>query len=237
MDILLLYQTMVLPQNSFKFGDIVQVQARTGPGMNQLGGVAEIVNVHGPNKVVTTTRYDVRYVLNRRQREQYLEACYISVPSFAIASAKSADNTKTLTITSIVTTQQNRRSCPTPGLAIPSSLRAALLADGCDVDGIATRKALEQYNNQQYQKSCISDGKENSNNQIRTSEMKGHGKTIQQSAALKRKDQTKSTVFSAARKAVPPATKQYKVSNESVVAVRDDFPTWDNATKCQFGCK
>jgi hypothetical protein len=228
----------------FDVGDIVQVQPRTGPGMNRLGGIAEITNVYGrtahnddDGTVPANVLYDVRYVLNRRQREHGLQACYISAaPDYNNISNKNANTTIDVSNKAPKKRYLQRRSCPNPVSVLPSPLRAALLADGCDVDGIATRKALAQYNN----KTCTTTSdKEN------TSFQNGQAKTkeVVQKSNMKRKELiTKTTMtHSTQTKSRQPPTKRIKSSqhsgsaNGNVEHQNDCYTTsWTNTMKCQL---
>ena len=225
----------------FRIGDIVQVQPRTGPGMNRLGGIAEIVKVHtshdeGSDKATTTVSYDVRYVLNRRQREHRLEACYISKAQDYANTSAMVTTTTIQSNTSVTKRYVQRRSCPNPISVLPSPLRAALLADGCDVDGIATRKALAQYNN----KSSIGSDKENSvhQNEIPRGEAKTKKAAVQKSnskrKALVAKTSTTNTVPTKPRQPPTKRIKQSQMRGTVSAGNVDDLPTWTNAVKCQL---
>ena len=213
------------------------VQSRTGPGMNQLGGIAEIINVHTSSQYEHTDRgavsYDVRYVLNRRQREYRLEACYIS-------EAPEYNKFTSMTIGSSDVAAKKRctqrRSCPNPISVLPSPLRAALLADGCDVDGIATRKALAQYNN----KSSTIFDKENSGLNSNVQRVNAKAQEVYQNSKSKRKALGTKTANSLQTKSRQPPTKRIKplhpkgVANDDNVDDGETCCAWTNAVKCQL---
>jgi hypothetical protein len=242
----------------FRIGDIVQVQPRTGPGMNRLGGIAEITQIHTSSPLpeatrnnndhivgTTTVSYDVRYVLNRRQREQNLEACYISeapdynnVVSNELTSASIQSNSAALKKRCA-----QRRSCPNPIAVLPSPLRAALLADGCDVDGIATRKALAEYNNNKYF-TTISNSKDKENfsipNNVQPRRKTADAKDVISTANSKRKILVAKSVPTNSLQTTTkqPPTKRMKASHPNCKVTSDDnfddLTALSNVAKCQL---
>ena len=58
--------------NAFSVGTIVEVQSRTWPGVNKLGGVGRVTRVHTSPSV----RYDIAYVLGGR--EKLVDAVFVS---------------------------------------------------------------------------------------------------------------------------------------------------------------
>ena len=217
---------------TFRLGEIVQVQPRTGPGQNQPGGIAEITKVHLDRAFVA---YDVRYVLNRRQRERHLEACYISVaPGYNDTST--VDTSTTIHTTHAAQQQQRygpRRSCPNPVSVLPSPLRAALQADGCDVDGIATRKALSQYNNHQHRlKTNHNSDKENSHlqNKVLPREIG----TMQKKKRKVMVTSTVTTTSSTTNSRQAPFTKRMKGADIDHSWDCSLEKAWTNTMKCQM---
>jgi hypothetical protein len=60
----------------FSEGTIVQVQARTWPGINQLGGVATVLKAHINEEGLVS--YDVQYVLDRRKEKQ-VDSTFVAI--------------------------------------------------------------------------------------------------------------------------------------------------------------
>lgn len=123
---------------ALQVGDIVQVQARTWPGINQLGGIAKILKMHATTE---GTLYDVRYVLDRR-KERNIQEIYVSLHT-EIQQATKGDAPKgSRRRSSDASTKENVVAAD----AIPPSLRKKLIADGCDIDGSAeTIQALDHF--------------------------------------------------------------------------------------------
>jgi hypothetical protein len=218
---------------TFRLGEIVQVQPRTGPGQNQPGGIAEITKVHLDRAFVA---YDVRYVLNRRQRERHLEACYISVaPGYNDTST--VDTSTTIRTTHAAQQQPPRygprRSCPNPVSVLPSPLRAALRADGCDVDGIATRKALSQYNNHQHRlKTNHNSDKENSH--VQNKVLPREIGTMQTKKRKVMVTNTVTTASSTTNSRQAPFTKRMKGADIDHSWDCSLEKVWTNTMKCQM---
>jgi len=79
------------PAKSEKFtiGSLVQVQSRTGPGINKPGGLARVTAVH--EDLYSAITYDVSYVLGGKERS--VEAIYVSAMS-AETTSKNRRNDK-----------------------------------------------------------------------------------------------------------------------------------------------
>lgn len=103
---------------AFGVGDLVQVQARTWPGVNLHGGVGRITASHdGP-------RYDVRYVLGGRERLVDAIFCQTSdLPNLGRQSPTRRDTTS------------SRRLARQQQESIPPVLLAQLKSEGFDVEG------------------------------------------------------------------------------------------------------
>jgi hypothetical protein len=68
---------------SFGVGQLVRVDSRTGPGMNQPGGVGRIVRVHD-NDDRGMRQYSVKYVVDSRT-EHHLDEEYVHAHEFAVS--------------------------------------------------------------------------------------------------------------------------------------------------------
>jgi Zinc finger, C3HC4 type (RING finger) len=123
---------------ALQIGDIVQVQARTWPGINQLGGIAKILKVHSSQEGV---RYDVRYVLDRR-KECNIQECYVSLQTEINQATKEDVPPGTRRRSTVAFQKENDVAAE----AIPPLLRKQLIADGCDLYGtIDTIQALDHF--------------------------------------------------------------------------------------------
>mmetsp|Transcript_28908 Transcript_28908/g.69674 ORF Transcript_28908/g.69674 Transcript_28908/m.69674 type:complete len:1209 (-) Transcript_28908:103-3729(-) len=88
----------------FDIGTIVFVEARTWPGINELGGVARILKVHrrekGDNQDEggggTVITYDVKYVVECR-REKGVEEDYVTLHSEYVSPSKGVDREEEVT--------------------------------------------------------------------------------------------------------------------------------------------
>jgi hypothetical protein len=129
--------TAVLPSNTaastaadvFQVGQVVEVEARTWPGINKPGGVGRITNVQCDDDG-SSFLYDVSYVLGGR--ESRVEAVFLSKLGNYLACSPDAENMQSETETEAAEKKRrvSRRIVET---SIPAALLEDLAAEGYDV--------------------------------------------------------------------------------------------------------
>lgn len=215
----------VMSAGDLNVGDVVDVQSRTWPGVNQPGGVAKVTRVH-KNDDDGSLFYDVLYVLDRR-REKKVDAVFVSLQTEIDSATKD---------TSRLSCRSSSRRSPKEE-TIPPELRARLIAEGCDVDGEATERALARMD-----ESSAAAAKENTvtlqeNHSQTFPKKKVAPKALVESKKRKTDKQTLALKNSAAPVEPTDATRKRRKSDPTPIEAKPELPCvlphWTDNVKCE----
>lgn len=133
---------------SIDVGSIVSVQSRTWPGVNQPGGVAKVEAIHIAESDGSLS-YDVRYVIDRR-REKNVDAVFVKLhlefeTELNDSDRRVSEGSSHSRVSRRISPKSSAMNINAEiGFSFSPGLKAALIKQGCDVEGAATKIALEK---------------------------------------------------------------------------------------------